>query len=427
MGQGVLTAGFARRDGALACDDVPLEAIAAAAGTPLFVYSASVLRDRVARLGAALAGVPHRLHYSLKANANRAILTELRALGCGVDVVSGGELFRALRAGFAGGDILFGGVGKTRDELGAALDARVKLINVESEQELRVLSELAAARGVVAPVGLRINPEVSVENAHHYIATGERGHKFGIALPDALAVGRAALALPAVSLVALDMHIGSQLRSFAAYRDGTARLLDFALALRADGAPIRWLDLGGGLPVPYAGEAEPDLAAYAAILRDAAARLDGVECLIEHGRYIVAACGVLLTRVLYRKEGGGKTSLVCDAGMTELLRPSHYDAFHRIEPVAARTGRLVADIVGPICESGDFLALDRALPDVSAGDVLAVHTVGAYGAVMSSWYNARPRAAEVLVDGSRWAVVTARETFEDLVRSESSSPRWQEA
>ena len=427
MGQGVLTTGFHRAAGELTCDEVPLGALATAAGTPTFVYSLSVVRERVARLGAALAGVPHRLHYSLKANANRALLSELRALGCGVDVVSGGELYRALRAGFTGGEIVFGGVGKTRDELEQALEAGVRLINVESEAELRALAEIASARGVVAPVGLRINPEVDVVNAHHYIATGERGHKFGIARSDALAVGRVALGLKSVKLVALDMHIGSQLHAFDAYREGTARLIELARALRATGAPIRWLDLGGGLPVPYEGESEPDLAAYASILRAAAADLTDVEFIVEHGRFVVAASGVLLTRVLYRKENGGKTSLVCDAGMTELLRPSHYDAFHRIEPVGMHSGALVADIVGPVCESGDFLALDRMIAEVAPGDVLAVHTVGAYGFVMGSTYNGRPRAAEVVVDGSRWAVVTARETYEDLVRAESSSPRWQEA
>lgn len=429
MGQGVLTngAGFARRDGVLHGDDVSLEHIAARAGTPTFVYSLAVVRDRIQRLRSALAGVPHAIHYSLKANANRAILAELRALGAGVDVVSGGELFRAQRAGFTGSEIVFGGVGKTRAELAQALDARVKLINVESEAELRMLADLAAEKGVVAPVGLRINPEVDVSNAHRFIATGAKGHKFGIGHGDALAVGRLAIAMKSVSLVAVDMHVGSQLHSFAAYRDGTARQIELVKALRADGAPIKWLDVGGGLPVPYQDEPEPDLDAYAAILRDTVRSLGDVEILLEHGRFLVAASGALLTRVLYRKESGGKTYLVCDAGMTELLRPSHYDAFHRIEPVRDGGPQVVVDIVGPVCESGDFLALDRALADVEPGAVLAVHTAGAYGFVMASHYNARPRAAEVAVDGSRWAVVTARESYEDLVRLEASVPRWEDA
>ncbi|MEX2181077.1 MAG: diaminopimelate decarboxylase [Gemmatimonadaceae bacterium] len=426
MGQGVLTAGFTRRADALHCDEVPAARIAEAAGTPVFVYSAGVVRERVARLRTALEGVPHRIHYALKANANRGLLRVLRDLGCGVDVVSGGELYRAQQAGFTGKEIVFGGVGKTRQELGDALAAGVRLINVESEAELRLLAALAVERGVTAPVGLRVNPEVDVHNAHHYIATGSRGHKFGIALDDALAVGRAALSLEGVALVALDMHIGSQLHSFEAYRQGAARLVELAQALRSAGAPIRWLDVGGGLPVPYAGEEEPDLAGYGAILGEAARALGDVEMVVEHGRYLVAASGVLLTRVLYRKENAGTTYVICDAGMTELLRPSHYDAFHRIEPVTATAGEIVADIVGPVCESGDFLALDRTIGAVVPGDLLAVHTAGAYGYVMGSQYNARPRAAEVLVDGARWAVVTARESYEDLVRLESSTPRWME-
>lgn len=426
MGEGVLTvvSGFPRHDGVLFCEDVPAERIARDVGTPTYVYSSRVVRDRYARLDAALKGVPHRVHYSLKANANRGVLDVLRTAGSGVDVVSGGELFRAMQAGFRGEDILFGGVGKTARELREALVADVKLINVESEAELRLLAGIALELGVIAPVGLRINPEVAVRNAHHYIATGERGHKFGIAIGDALQVGRVALGIRNVALHAVDMHVGSQLSSFDAYREGTERLVEVSRTLRREGAPIRYLDAGGGLPVPYHDEEEPDLAAYGAIVTAAALALGDVELLVEPGRFVVAAAGALLTRVLYRKETGGKTYLICDAGMTELLRPSHYDAYHGIEPVAAASGRMVADIVGPVCESGDFLALGREIADVDAGDLLAVHTTGAYGYVMSSQYNARPRAAEVLVDGARWAVVTAREEYVDLVRQESRSPLW---
>lgn len=419
-----------REGGILHVEGVPLDHLAQAAGTPAYVYSAAAIRDRHARLSAALAGVPHRVHYSLKANANRAILGVLRGEGAGVDVVSGGELYRALRAGFTGGDILFGGVGKTARELREALVARVKLINVESEAELRLLAELAAGMGVVQPIGLRVNPEVDVVNAHHYIATGRRGHKFGVGIDDALRIGRIALGLPSVSLQALDMHVGSQLASLEAYRAGTDRLVELARALRTEGAPIRYLDAGGGLPVPYRNEPEPDLAAYGAILTTAARALGDVELLVEPGRFLVAAAGTLLTRVLYRKQAGEKQFVVCDAGMTELLRPSHYDAYHRIEAVGDVAGTIVADVVGPVCETGDFLALDREVPDVRPGDLLAVHTVGAYGAVMSSHYNARPRAAEVMVDAGRWALVTAREEYEDLVRREAESPvftPWREA
>ncbi len=419
-------AGFAVRDGALHAEGVPCARIAHEAGTPTYVYSAGLIRDRYARLDAALAGAPHRIHYSLKANACRGILEVLRAAGSGVDVVSGGELFKALRAGFKPEEILFGGVGKQERELRDAILAGVKLINVESLAELRAVSRLADELGTVANVGIRVNPEVTVKNPHHYIATGAKGHKFGVPIDEAEAVGREALALPNVALCALDMHVGSQLETFEAYEEGTARLVEVSLALRKAGADIRYLDAGGGLPVPYDGEEEPDLTAYGRIVTAAAGAL-GVELLVEPGRFFAAASGVLLTRVLYRKPTGDKTYVICDAGMTELLRPSHYDAYHRIEAVVPRTGRLVADVVGPVCESGDFLALDREMEDVEPGDLLAVRTAGAYGYVMSSTYNARPRVAEVMVDGARWAVVTARETYEDLVRLEAPAPLWRDA
>lgn len=418
--------GFTVRDGTLHCESVALSQVAQGAGTPAFVYSAGVIRDRYTKLDAALAAAPHRIHYSLKANASRGILEVLRAAGCAVDVVSGGELFKALNAGFAPGDILFGGVGKSERELREAITAGVKLINVESEAELRLLSRLADELGAIANVGLRVNPEVDVRNAHHYIATGEKGHKFGVPIGEAEAIGRLAITLPNLSLQALDMHVGSQLHSFDAYREGTARLVELSLTLRKAGAPIAYLDAGGGLPVPYDAEEEPDLPAYGAIVTAAANAL-GAELLVEPGRFFVAASGVLLTRVLYRKQSGPKSYVICDAGMTELLRPSHYDAFHRIEAVAPRAGTMTADVVGPVCESGDFLALDRPMPNVEPGDLLAVHTAGAYGYVMSSHYNARPRVAEVLVDGARWAVVTARETYEDLVRREIPTPQWRDA
>jgi len=418
--------GFSARDGALHCEGVPLERIAHEAGTPAYVYSAGIIRDRYRKLDAALAGAPHRIHYSLKANACRGILGVLREAGCAVDVVSGGELYKAMQAGFKPEEILFGGVGKAERELREAIVAGVKLINVESEAELRLLSRLAVEVGNVANVGMRINPEVSVQNAHHYIATGEKGHKFGIPIDEARGVGRLALELPNISLQALDMHVGSQLHTFEAYKAGTERLVELSRELQKEGAQIRYLDAGGGLPVPYDSEEEPDLAAYGKILTSAAHSL-GVELLVEPGRYFVAAAGALLSRVLYRKQSGNKTYVICDAGMTELLRPSHYDAFHRIDAVRPRKGTITADVVGPVCESGDFLALDREMGNVEPGDLLAVHTAGAYGYVMSSHYNARPRVAEVLVDGSRWAVVTARETYEDLVRLEATSPLWRDA
>jgi diaminopimelate decarboxylase len=427
VGQGLLIEPFAHRDGALYCEDVPAEAIARAAGTPAFVYSAGAIRQQYRRLVEALSGLPVRVHYSLKANANRAVLTLLRELGSGVDVVSGGELARALRAGYAGADIVFGGVGKSASELRDALRAAVKLINVESAAELSLLNELAREAGSVAPVGLRVNPEVAVANPHHYIATGSRGHKFGIPYEEAAGVARAAMEMAHVRLVGLDMHVGSQLATLAPYRDGLARLAQLAHDVRAAGAPLRYLDVGGGLPVAYAvGDAEPDLDGFGTLLRDVVVPL-GLEVIVEPGRFFAAPSGLLLTRVLYRKESGGRRYVIVDAGMNDLLRPSHYSAYHRIAAVRPSGRRIRADVVGPVCETGDFLALDRDMDDVQPDDLVAVYGAGAYGFVMSSNYNARPRAAEVMVEGHRFAVVTARETYDDLMRLELEDPDWRDA
>lgn len=420
--------GFTRRDGELYAADVPLRLLAEAVGTPAYVYCAETMRERVRRLDDALAGIPHRVHYAAKANSSGGVLRTLRDAGVGVDVVSGGELFKAIRAGFRPAtDIVFGGVGKTRREIAEAIGVGVKLLNVESEAELRIASEWAVELTKTVAVGIRVNPDVEVETAHEYIATGDKEHKFGIPLDDAERVARVAMALPGLSLQGLHMHVGSQLYSYAAYREGAEKLVALAKTLRAAGAPIRYLDLGGGLPVPYApNEAEPDLAAYGAVMREAVAALGDVELLVEHGRYLVAASAVLVTEVLYRKHNGGVDFVVCDAGMTELIRPSHYDAYHHVEPVGAVQGQVTADVVGPVCESGDFLAVARTLPDVQPGDLLAIHTVGAYGSAMASRYNARGFAAEVLVDGNRWAVVTQPEDYTDLVRQDVESPQWQE-
>lgn len=427
MGQSVLTGAFVHRDGALWCDGVPAETIALAAGTPTYVYSASAVRDRYRQMADALAGCASRIHYSLKANANRSLLTLLRALGSGADVVSGGELSRALHAGFRGADIVCGGVGKTARELREAVQAGVKLVNVESLAELELLGDIARDLGATVPVGIRVNPEVTVANPHHYIATGERGHKFGVPHGDVLPVARAALGMPALRLVGLDMHVGSQLATLDPYRSGVARLAALVREIRSLGAPIRYVDVGGGLPVAYdEGDPEPDLPGFGAILRDLARDL-GVEVIVEPGRFFVGASGILLARVLYRKQSGGKRYVIVDAGMNDLLRPSHYDAYHRIDAVRPGGREVTADVVGPVCETGDFLALDRSVDDVQPGDLVAVHGAGAYGFVMSSNYNARPRAAEVMVDGHRFAVVTARESYDDLMRLELEDPDWRDA
>jgi diaminopimelate decarboxylase len=401
---------------------VSAERIAREVGTPTFVYSARVIRERYRRLSSALSGIPHQLHFTLKANSNRAVLTLLRQLGAGADVVSGGELFRAQQAGFAARNILFGGVGKNALELREAVLAGVKLINVESLAELELLSSIAQELGTTAAVGLRINPEVLVKTPHAYIATGAKGHKFGIPWDDAMHCAEAALRLPGIELAALDMHLGSQLATVEPYRMGAERIAELAARVTKAGAQLRYVDVGGGLPVSYqSGDPEPDFEGYAAIV-GALARETGTELLVEPGRFFVAASGVLLARVLYRKHSGGKDYAIVDAGMNDLLRPSHYDA--AVRPSGATT-RL--DVVGPVCESGDFLALDREMDDVSPGDLIAVHTAGAYGYVMGSTYNARPRPAEVLVDGPRYAVVTAREQYADLVRLEQSDPVWSDA
>ena len=424
MGEGVLTSGFSRVDGTLSCEGVALDRIAADVGTPAYVYSAAMVRDRYARIDGALSPLPHRVHYTLKANSNAGILGVLRELGAGVDVVSGGELYRARKAGFRGEDIIFGGVGKTEHELREALEARVLLINAESEAEVRLLDRIAGEMGVTAPVGLRVNPEVTVDSSHRYIKTGEKGAKFGIPFDDVLSVARLTAELPHTTLLGLDMHIGSQLFRLDPYLDGVERLVGLLEQIRASGVDtLRYLDIGGGLGVSYDDEESPDLQRFAHALVPRVLPT-GLTLLMEPGRFVVGNSGMLLTRVLYRKYSGGRHFLVTDAGMTELIRPSHYDAFHRIEPVGAPVGRMKADVVGPVCESGDFLALDRELPQAGPGDLLAVHDVGAYGYVMASNYNTRPRGAEVLVDGDRYAVVTARETYEDLVRLEQDHPEW---
>jgi len=419
-----LSASFHRGPDGLCAEEVALTAIAEAVGTPAFVYSASHIRSRYQALASALDGVPHRIHYSLKANSSRAILGVLREAGSGVDVVSGGELYRAQRAGFTAGDIVFGGVGKTEREIEEAVVAGVKLINVESVAEIGLVNAIARAYTRIVDVGLRVNPEVAVESAHHFIKTGEKGHKFGIPSDEVEAAVNVALACRNLRLRGIVMHVGSQLRSLDAHRSGTERLVYLVAAARAAGAAdLAYLDLGGGLPVVYDEETDADVSGFGAIAREAS-KASGLEIIVEPGRYIVANAGVLVTRVLYRKRNGGTEYVIVDAGMTELLRPSHYDAFHRVEPVEDCQGEIVADVVGPVCETGDFLAKSRTLPDVQPDDLLAVHSVGAYGFVMASHYNARPRTAEVLVDCDRWAVATERETYADLVRHEAETLEW---
>ena len=414
----------ARAEDTSTVEEVSLDLIAKAVGTPCYVYSSGAIRAQYAQLKASLRNLDARLHFSVKANSSIAILSLLRELGAGVDIVSGGELFRSIKAGFAGKDIVFSGVGKTEREMEEALRAEVLLFNVESEQELHVLDRVAGRLGVSAPVALRVNPEVLVDTPHPYTRTGEKGMKFGIPFDEALAVAKAAARLPNLRLLGLDMHVGSQISQFAPYEVGLQRLLHLRGEIeRETGLRLEYLDVGGGLAVTYdAAERAVDVSKFGEVIL-ALVGGSGLRILLEPGRFLVGNAGVLLTRVLYRKRSGGKEFIITDAGMTDLLRPSHYNAFHRIEAVRPTGRTTVADVVGPICESGDFLALDRQIDDAQPGDLLAVQSTGAYGFVMASNYNSRPRPAEVLVDGNKFAVITERESYDDLVRNEIA-PAW---
>lgn len=429
MGEGVLMdAGYTRRDGTLVCEGVSLERIADDIGTPCYVYSASMIRERYAELSGALAPLGAHIHFSVKANSSLAILALLRSLGAGVDIVSGGELHRALLAGFRGEDIVFSGVGKTREELDAALAADVGSINVESEGELVLLQEVAAERGVVANVALRVNPNIAADTPHPYTRTGEHGMKFGIPNDRVAEVARRARdSMPNVKITGIAAHIGSQIFDAAPYRATAETLVALKHELeRARLATITTLDVGGGLAVRYENEEHPDVAAYADALRPAAEE-PGVQLFVEPGRFLVAESGVLLTRVLYRKRSGGQDIVITDAGMNDLIRPSLYASHHAVESVGSDAApSLRANVVGPVCESGDFFARDRVITDVAPGDLIALRTAGAYGFVMASNYNSRRRPAEVLVDGDRYAVITERERDEDLTRRETLTPAWRE-
>jgi len=415
---------FPRDPSGLRCEAVSLDVIANAVGTPCYVYSAGAIREQYRLLRDAMGSLDARLHYSVKANSSIAILALLRELGAGLDIVSGGELFRALKAGYSGRDIVFSGVGKTRREMDEALKAQVLLFNVESEQELNVLDSVAKRLGVIAPVALRVNPEVLVDTPHPYTRTGEKGMKFGIPFDEALAVAKVAAKLKNVSLRGLDMHVGSQISQFAPYEVGVQRLLHLRGEIERDTKiRLEYLDIGGGLAVTYDEERPVDVGQFGEAI-GALVGGSGLKIMLEPGRFLVGNAGVLLTRVLYRKRSGGKEFIIADAGMTDLLRPSHYNAYHRIEAVKPTGRTTVADVVGPICESGDFLALDRQIDDAQPGDLLAVQSTGAYGFVMSSNYNSRPRATEVLVDGAKFAVITRRESYDDLIRNEETAPVW---
>ena len=432
MGEGVLTASPYQAaapgaHGPARCEDIELEKLAAAVGTPAYVYSASHVREQYRRLAGALAGASHRIHYSVKANSSLAMLTLLRELGAGVDIVSGGELDRALRVGYSGRDVVFSGVGKTEQELREALAADVLLFNVESEAELHQLDRIAQSMRRTAPVALRVNPEVTVDTPHPYTRTGERGMKFGIPYDEALGVAQRALRLPGITLRGVDMHIGSQVTGLDPYEEGMQRLLELVAELRELGCrELQYLDVGGGLAVTYENEVPTDPETFAAAIIPRAAE-SGLTLIVEPGRYLVGNSGVLLTRVLYRKRSGGREYVITDAGMNDLLRPSHYQAYHHISAARPSGASATYDVVGPVCESGDFFALNRTMDAVAEGDLLIVHSAGAYGFVMASNYNSRPRPPEILVEGDRYAIIRERETYDDLVRHERSTAEWRRA
>ena len=417
---------FEYRDGVLHAEDVPVPEIAASVGTPFYCYSTATLTRHYNVFAEAFAELDAMICYAMKANSNQAVLKTLASLGSGADVVSEGELRRALAAGIPAERIMFSGVGKTAREMDFALSAGILCFNVESEPELELLSARATALGVTAPVSLRINPDVDART-HHKIATGKAENKFGIPSQRAREVYGRAARLPGLHVAGIDMHIGSQITELQPFDDAFGLLSWLVGELRADGHAIEHVDLGGGLGVPYKDDNQPPPLpdAYAAIVHRHMSKL-GVKVIFEPGRLIAANSGVLVSEVIYLKESGTKSFLIVDAAMNDLIRPTLYEAFHTIRPVVVpepETPRIVADVVGPVCETGDYLAHDRDLPRFGAGDLIAIATAGAYGAVQSSTYNSRLLVPEVLVKGGRFHVVRRRPTYDELIGLDSV-PDW---
>ena len=408
---------FQYKNDTLYCEKVAVPAVAEAVGTPFYLYSGATLSRHFAAFDRAFADIPHITCFAAKSCANIAILRLFAGLGGGADIVSGGELFRARTAGVDPRKIVYSGVGKTAAEIRFALESGILMLNVESEQELAVIQEVAAGLGVKAPVSFRVNPDVDPKT-HAYISTGLAKNKFGIPITEALRVYLAADKLSNIEIKGVSCHIGSQLTLVSPFVESLAKVKRFIAQLAEQGIGITHLDLGGGLGIRYNGEEPPEPAEYAQAIKQ---ELAGLACtlVLEPGRVLVGNAGALVTKVLYTKEGL-KKFIIVDAGMNDLARPSLYDAFHHIQAVE-RPGReqAVADVVGPICETGDFLARDRAMPNVEADDLLAVMSAGAYGFSMSSNYNSRPRVAEVLVHGDAFHVIRARETYETLTQGES--------
>ncbi|MFC5736879.1 diaminopimelate decarboxylase [Sinirhodobacter huangdaonensis] len=417
---------FLYRNGVLHAEEVAIPEIAAAVGTPFYVYSAATLTRHFRLFDEALGDTPHLVCFAIKSNSNLAVLKLLGDLGAGMDVVSGGEYRRARAAGVPGNRIVFSGVGKTRDEIHLALTGGIRQFNVESEPELLAISEIAAGLGVTAPVALRVNPDVDA-HTHEKIATGKSENKFGIPIAKARAVYALAASLPGLDVIGVDVHIGSQLTELGPFEAAFRKVRELTLDLRADGHDIRRLDLGGGLGIPYtrSNEAPPLPVEYVGVIKDVLGDL-GCEIEIEPGRLISGNAGLLVSEVIYVKEGEGRKFLIVDAAMNDLVRPSMYGAWHDIVPVvepAPGTPATPFDVVGPVCETGDTFARARALTPLAPGDLIAFRSAGAYGAVMASEYNSRPLIPEVLVQGDHFAVIRARPSFEEML-ARDSIPEW---
>ncbi|WP_370267804.1 diaminopimelate decarboxylase [Nioella sp.] len=417
---------FLYRDGILHAEDVPLPAIAEAVGTPFYVYSTATLTRHYQLFKDALDGVPNMVCYAMKANSNQAVLRVLADLGAGMDVVSGGEYARAKAAGVPGDRIVFSGVGKTQEEIRAALSGGIRQFNIESEPEMLAISQVATSLGVTAPVTIRVNPDVDART-HEKIATGKSENKFGIPIARAREVYALAAGLPGLEVIGIDVHIGSQLVELEPFEQAYKKVAELTRTLRADGHDIRRLDLGGGLGIPYtrSNEAPPLPLDYGALIKRSVEGLD-VEVEIEPGRLIAGNAGLLVSSVIYLKEGEGRNFLILDAAMNDLVRPSMYSAHHDIDPViepAPGTERAAFDIVGPVCESGDTFAKGRELTPLAAGDLVAFRSAGAYGAVMASEYNTRPLIPEVLVKGDQFAVIRPRPTFDEMINRDIV-PEW---
>lgn len=419
---------FDFQNGELHAENVPLSRIAAEVGTPVYVYSSATLERHYRVFSDSFSGLDTLVAYSVKANSNIAVLQTLAKLGAGADVVSGGELARALIAGIPGSRIVFSGVGKTQDEMAAALDADIHVFNVESLPELHVLNQVALSKGQRAPVAFRVNPDVSA-GGHEKISTGKKENKFGIAWSRAEEAYAEAARLPGIDIVGVDVHIGSQIDDLAPFEAAIRKVAGLIERLRAQGHAIRLFDIGGGLGIPYGdnGRTPPPPAEYGALVRRLTSDL-GVQMVFEPGRMIAGNSGVLLSKVLYVKKGEDRQFLILDAAMNDLLRPALYDAFHDVEPIKAAGPDYTSqtyDIVGPICESGDTFAKDRDMPSLSAGDLVVFHSAGAYGAAQSSQYNTRPLVAEVMVRGDEYRIIRERPTIADILKTERL-PDWSE-